>query len=82
MRKDLSQMGRATSEVYADSGELLETEVEIKRTEFPKAVLAKLLGMKIADAAKITKADGTVTYEAEVKGRDMVFDAKGNLVKP
>lgn len=74
--------GKKTSEVYSASGTLLETEVEIKSTELPSVVLAKLKGMKIAEAAKITKADGTVNYETEVKGKDLLFDAKGNAIKP
>ena len=32
-------------------------------------------------SAKITKADGSVVYEAEIKGKDLLFDAKGNLIK-
>lgn len=74
--------GVETSEVYAASGTLMETEVEIKVSELPAAVMAKLKGMKITEAAKITKANGSVTYEAEVKGKDLVFDANGNPVKP
>lgn len=74
--------GKETSEVYTASGALLETEVAIKTSELPAAVMAKLKGMKIAEAAKITKADGTIHYEAEVKGKDMLFDAKGNAIKP
>lgn len=74
--------GKEISEVYAPAGILIETEVSIKSTELPAAVLAKLKGMKIAEAAKITKADGTVIYEAEVKGKDLLFDANGKLVKP
>lgn len=74
--------GKETSEVYAASGALLETEVEIKATELPDAVKAKLKGQKIAEAAKITKANGTVVYEAEVKGKDLLFDAQGNAIKP
>ena len=74
--------GKETSEVYAASGLLLETEVAIKTSEFPAAVMLKLKGMKVAEAAKITKADGSVNYEAEVKGKDLLFDAKGNPVKP
>ncbi len=74
--------GKETSEVYTAVGVLLETEVSIKSSELPAAVLAKLKGMKIAEAAKITKANGTVTYEAEVKGKDMLFDANGNVIKP
>ncbi len=74
--------GIETSEVYVASGSLVETEVSIKPSEFPAAVMAKLKGVKISEGAKITKADGTVQYEAEVKGKDLLFDAKGNPVKP
>lgn len=73
--------GKETSEVYAVSGSLIETEVAIKSSEFPAAVMAKLKGMKVAEAAKITKADGSVRYEAEVKGKDLLFDANGTPVK-
>ncbi|MNI69915.1 hypothetical protein D3C87_720770 [compost metagenome] len=73
--------GKETSEVYSAKGLLLETEVEIKSTELPAAVLAKLKGVKIAEAAKITKADGSIYYEAEVKGKDLLFDSNGNPVK-
>ncbi|MFF9965382.1 hypothetical protein, partial [Pedobacter suwonensis] len=74
--------GKETSEVYSVAGALLETEVSIKASEFPAAVMARLKGMKVAEAAKITKADGTVSYEAEVKGKDLLFDASGHPVKP
>lgn len=74
--------GKETSEVYNAVGSLMETEVSIKSTELPTAVLAKLKGKKIAESAKITKADGTVIYEAEVKGKDLLFDASGNPLKP
>ena len=73
---------KETSEVYSTVGALMETEVSIKTSEFPAAVLARLKGMKVAEAAKITKADGSINYEAEVKGKDLLFDAKGNPVKP
>lgn len=73
--------GKETSAVYAVSGSLIETEVSIKSSEFPAAVMAKLKGMKITEAAKITKGDGTVNYEAEVKGKDLLFDANGKPVK-
>ncbi|MFD0940842.1 hypothetical protein [Pedobacter boryungensis] len=73
--------GKETSEVYTAAGVLTETEVEIKVSEFPDAVKMKLKGMKVTEAAKITKADGSIVYEAEVKGKDLLFDAKGNSVK-
>jgi hypothetical protein len=31
--------------------------------------------------AKITKANGEVNYEAEVKGQDLIFDANGRFLK-
>ncbi len=73
--------GKETSELYSIKGALLETETEIKITELPDLVKMKLKGQKIAEAAKITKADGTIVYEAEINGKDMLFDPKGNPVK-
>jgi hypothetical protein len=74
--------GKETSEVYTAQGIWVESEVEIKVAELPDAVKMKLKGKKVAEAAKITKADGTVAYEAEIGGKDLLFDAKGNMVKP
>jgi len=73
--------GKETSEVYSPAGALLETEVSIKTNELPVSALTRLKGMKIAEAAKITKADGAVLFEAEVKGKDLLFDANGNPSK-
>lgn len=73
--------GKETSEVYTAQGVLVETEVALKVAELPEAVKMKLKDKKVAEAAKITKADGTVVYEAEVGGKDLLFDAKGNLIK-
>lgn len=38
-------------------------------------------GAKIAEAGKVTDAEGRTRYEAEVKGKDMLFDEKGNFIK-
>lgn len=73
--------GKETSEVYSASGTFLESEVEIKVSELPAEVKIKLKDQKIAEAAKITRANGSVIYEAEVKGKDLLFDANGNSVK-
>lgn len=73
--------GKSTSEVYNAKGELLETETELALNNLPAEVQAKLKGLKVKETAKITKADGSVVYEAEVKGKDLLFDAKGNAVK-
>lgn len=69
------------SVLYDINGNLLETEVPIAFTELPAAAQAMLKGKKVKEAAKITNAKGAVTYEAEVKHKDILFDAQGNPVK-
>lgn len=67
------------------SGNILETEVEIKIDELPasaKAYAAQhYAGQKIKEAAKITDSKGAVTYEIEVKGKDLIFDNTGKFLK-
>lgn len=66
-------------------GIVLETEVEIAITELPvsaKDYVAKnYKEAKIKEAAKITDAKGLVTYEAEIKGMDVIFDSHGKFIK-
>ncbi len=69
------------SAVFAADGKWLETEQEIKKSELPAPILAKLKGKKIKEATKIIRADGSTIYEAEVKRKDLLFDAWGNTVK-
>jgi hypothetical protein len=77
--------GKAMTVVYDPMGALKETEVAIKQSELPPAVLDYLnsnyKGKKIKETAKITKADGAINYEAEIDGKDIVFDSNGNLIK-
>ena len=76
--------GKETSEVYSKTGSLLETEIGIKVSELPAPITAYIknkLNSKITEAAKITKSTGEVIYEAEVKGKDMLFTANGVPVK-
>lgn len=73
------------SVVFDGSGKILETEIEIEITQLPKAIAdyvkANYKGAAIKEAAKITDAEGTVTYEAEVKGKDLIFDSTGKFLK-
>lgn len=73
------------SVVYDASGKLIETEVEIKLEELPtgaKDYIAKnYKDAKIKEATKITDAKGTVTYEAEIKDKDLIFDSNGKFIK-
>ncbi len=66
-------------------GKVLETENEIQVSDLSKSItdyVAKNYpNQKIKGAAKITDAEGVVTYEAEVKGLDLLFSDKGNFIK-
>jgi len=76
--------GQEMSAVYNAQGILEEKETEIKVAQLPAAVssyIAKNKLGKIKEAAKITKADGTVMYEAEVAEGDALFDSKGSFIK-
>ena len=67
------------------SGNILETEIEIKVDALPanaKAYISKnYAGQKIKEATKITDNKGVVTYESEIKGKDLIFDSNGNFIK-
>jgi len=73
------------SVLFDPQGNLLETEVEIELNQLPKGVLeyvkANYIGQKVKEAAKITDAKGTVIYEAEIKGMDILFDSIGKFIK-
>lgn len=73
------------SVLFDANGTVIETEVEIEISQLPKAVLAYIAAnykaQKIKEAAKITNANGIITYEAEIKGKDLIFDSKGNFIK-
>jgi len=74
-----------TSVLFDAQGTVLETEIEIKIAELPKVVaefVAKnYVGKSIKEAAKITNAKHIVTYEAELKGMDLIFDSDGKFMK-
>lgn len=78
---NFSYNGRKTSVIYTPDGKLMETETAITSDALPKAALqyARAKG-KIKDAARIEKPDGTVQYEAEVNGKDLIFNDKGSFI--
>lgn len=77
--------GSEISAIYTAKGVLQEAEQEMKASELPVAVIAYMKdhykGIKVTSGAKITKADGSVNYEAAVKGKDVIFDATGKFIK-
>lgn len=77
--------GKDMSAVFDKAGTLLETETEIPADQLPARALTYIkqhhADAKVKEAAKITDAKGAITYEAEIKGKDLIFDATGNFVK-
>lgn len=80
------EIGETDQSVVFDAmGHLVETEVEIKVDELPAGVkdyVAKnYKNAKIKEATKIIDAKGTVTYETEIKDKDLIFDSAGKFIK-
>ncbi|WP_143310105.1 PepSY-like domain-containing protein [Chitinophaga vietnamensis] len=79
------QGGKHLSVVYDAKGALEQTEEVIKTEELPAGVADYVKqhykGAAITEAAKIIKAGGEVNYEAEVKKKDLIFDANGKFLK-
>ena len=64
--------GNSMSALFKADGTMTESEMDIKVADFPAAVLSYVKenykGKFIKEGAKITKADGSINYEAEVDG--------------
>jgi len=77
--------GRTMSTVINKSGTIVETETEIPVSELPGAVNDYMKknypGLTISGAARIVRSNGDVNYEAEVHGKDVVFDMNGKFIK-
>jgi hypothetical protein len=77
--------GEDMSVQFTPDGTFVEQVVAISPSELPAGVGAYVKqhykGVKITEAGKVTDAKGATMYEAEVKGKDLVFDEKGNFLK-
>ena len=77
--------GEDMSVQFSPSGDFVEQVQAIPSSALPVAVTqyvhAHYKGAKISEAGKVTDAKGATMYEAEIKGKDMIFDEKGNLIK-
>lgn len=73
-----------SSVLFNSNGKIIETEVEISTAQLPKSILSYLSknykDQKVKEAAKIISEKGIVTYEAEIKGKDLLFDENGKLL--
>ncbi|MGI8636191.1 MAG: PepSY-like domain-containing protein [Segetibacter sp.] len=77
--------GEDNSVMFTPKGEFIEIVKAISVNELPKQVPAYIKqhykGAKIAEAGKVTDSKGKTSYEAEVNGKDIIFDENGNFVK-
>ena len=73
------------SVLFTPAGVFVEQVVAMPVARLPVAVAdyvhTHYPGAKITEAGKVTDADGRTRYEAEVKGKDLLFDEKGNFIK-
>lgn len=73
------------SVLFNANGNIIETEVEIELNQLPSGILEYVKthysGQKVKEGAKITDTKGVVTYEAEIKGLDLLFDSNGKFIK-
>ena len=76
--------GKTMSATFDASGNWKETETDIKVSELPAAVSSYIKtnydGATIKEAAITETAKGKM-YEAEVKGKDLLFDMQGKFLK-
>lgn len=77
--------GKSMSALFEPSGAMTEQEVSIKISELPAPVHQYIKehykGAVIKEAARITKSSGEINYEAEVRGKDVIFDQAGKFIK-
>jgi len=74
-----------SSVLFTPAGEFIEQVIAIPVTSLPAAIPAYIRqhypGARIAEAGKLTDAAGNTRYEAEVRGKDLLFDIAGNFLK-
>ena len=77
--------GEDMSVLFAPDGTFIEQVAAIDPKDLPSGVAVYVKqnykGLKIAEAGKVTDAKGITMYEAEVHGKDLLFDEKGNFIK-
>ncbi|OXB08632.1 hypothetical protein B0A81_10030 [Flavobacterium plurextorum] len=79
-------IGKTAHAMLLDSnGSIIETEEEISIKKLPAKAVAYIQknykNKEIKEAAIITDAHGTVTFEAQVTSIDLIFDKQGTYIK-
>lgn len=79
------QNGLEMAALYTPSGKMIESEAGIKVSDLPTYVTdylnKNLKGKKVEEAAKITKSNGEINYEAVVAKKAYVFNSSGKLLQ-
>jgi hypothetical protein len=82
---NFNENGKKSAALIDSSGSLIESEMEIQVDALPaeaRTYIAKnYKGKKIKEAAMIKLPNGTVNYEAEIKGKDVIFNNYGEFIK-
>jgi hypothetical protein len=82
---NFTKEGKRMSAVFDTNGTLEETETTIPVIELPAPVVPYIRdhykGSKLEEATMVLKPNGEKIYEAEIKGKDLMFDAKGKFLK-
>jgi hypothetical protein len=77
--------GEDTSVQFTPAGAFVEEVDAIPVSKLPAAVApyvkAHYNGAKIKEAGKVTDAAGNHMFEAEIRGKDLLFDENGKFVK-
>ncbi len=77
--------GEDSSVTYTPSAIFVEIVVAIPVGQLPPDIAPYInkqyKGAKIREAGKVTDAAGRHMYEAEIKGKDLIFDEKGVFLK-
>ena len=77
--------GEDNAAQFTPGGAFVEIEKAISVNELPASVKSYVNehenGATIKEAARIIDASGKTSYEAEVKGKDLIFDENGNYLK-
>ena len=79
--------GKETGAVsFNDKAEVTETELVIAESQLPNgSVIADYIkshytGEKLQRCEKVTKSNGTITYEIQITGKEIVFDGEGKYL--
>jgi len=81
--KDGNEKGAVS---FDKDASVTETEIVIEESllpdqpAIPDYIKAHYTGEKIQHCEKVTKADGTVTYEIQITGKEIVFDKDGKYL--